>query len=63
VPDLRCCVKHNGKTYCWDFEQRKVVEVVVRDVPLTPEVMGIIGDIVALVTGAADSGVPGGKGV
>jgi hypothetical protein len=63
MPDLRFCVKRNGKMYCWDFEQRKAVEVAVRDVPLTPEVMGIIGDIVALAAGAAAAAVPNEKGV
>jgi hypothetical protein len=66
MPDFKRCVKRGGKTYCWDFERRKLVEVVVRDVPLTPEIMGIIGDIVASIAGAADDpapewGLPGGE--
>jgi hypothetical protein len=63
MPDLGYCVKRNGKTYCWDFEKRKVVEVVGRDVPLTPEIMGIVGDIVALAAGAVSNTVPDEKGV
>jgi hypothetical protein len=58
MSDLRYCVKHNGKTYCWDFEKRKVVEVVLRDVPLTPEVMCVIDEIICLAVGAAANPVP-----
>jgi hypothetical protein len=49
MPDWKYCVERDGKTYCRDTEKRKVVEVevVMRDVPLTPETMGIIGDVVS----------------
>jgi hypothetical protein len=63
MPNLGCCIKRDGKTYCWDFEQRKVVEIVVRDVPLTPEIMDVVGDIVALAAGVLSNTVPNGKGV
>lgn len=49
MSDLRYCVKRDGKTYCWDTERNRLVEVVLRDVPITPEVTDIIGDIVSLV--------------
>jgi hypothetical protein len=51
MPELKYCVKRDGTTYCWDFERRTLIEVdvVIRDVPLTPESMRVIGDIVALI--------------
>jgi hypothetical protein len=54
MPNLRCCVKHNGKTYCWDVERKCLVEVVVRDVQLTPEVTNVIGEIFSLMSGQRD---------
>jgi hypothetical protein len=53
VPDLKHCIQRDGKTYCWDFERRRLAEVVIRDVPLTPEAMGIVGDIVSLIAAGA----------
>jgi hypothetical protein len=58
MPDLGRCIKRDGKLYCWDFEQRKIVEIVLRDVPLTPETMDIIGDIINLAASTADNTVP-----
>jgi hypothetical protein len=49
MPDLRYCVKRKGKVYCWDSEKRAVVEVVVRDVPLTAETMEVVADIMSVV--------------
>jgi hypothetical protein len=54
MPDLRYCVRYKEKTYCWDAERKRLVEVVVRDVPLTPEVTDVIGKIVSLMAGQRD---------
>jgi hypothetical protein len=47
MPDLRYCVKQNGKIYCFDVERRKLVEVIIQDVPVSPEVADIFGGIIA----------------
>jgi hypothetical protein len=49
MPDLRYCVTHKGKTYCWDVERKCPVEVVVRDVPPTQESMAVVGEIISLM--------------
>jgi hypothetical protein len=51
MPDLRYYVRRDGKMYCWDFEKRRLVEVVLRDVPLAPNIMPVIDEIVALAAG------------
>ena len=33
MPELTKCVRHNGKTYCWDRESGTVVEIKITDVP------------------------------
>lgn len=56
MPDWKHCVKCGGKTYCWDFEKQKVVEVevVIREVPLTQETEDIFRAIMASAVTQAD---------
>jgi hypothetical protein len=45
MPDFYTCVKHNGKTYCWDDERGGIVEITMNDVPLgecPPQVIAAI---------------------
>jgi hypothetical protein len=34
MPDLRNCFRHEGKVFCWDAVEEKVVEIKMTDVPL-----------------------------
>ena len=30
--DLKCCVRYNGKVYCWDDANQRVVTVIINDI-------------------------------
>jgi bifunctional pyridoxal-dependent enzyme with beta-cystathionase and maltose regulon repressor activities len=30
--DLKYCVRHNGKVYCWDVANKRIVTVVISDI-------------------------------
>ena len=32
--DLKYCIRHNGKVYCWDDANERIVQVVINDVEL-----------------------------
>jgi len=33
MPDLTRCVRHEGKTYCWDNAAKTIVEIKITDIP------------------------------
>jgi hypothetical protein len=42
MPELIKLVRRDGKTYCWDKEMRKVVEVKITDIPLDQVPMDVL---------------------
>jgi len=32
--DLKYCVRHNGKVYCWDDANERIVTVIIDDIEL-----------------------------
>jgi hypothetical protein len=32
VNDLKCCIRHNGKVYCWDEANGRIVHIIINDI-------------------------------
>jgi hypothetical protein len=52
MPELKYCVKRDGKTYCWDRVSRRIVEIDVKPVPLANCPEDVLADILCAVEDA-----------
>ena len=56
MPNFEKCVKHEGKTYCWNPETKKVSRIAVEDIDFDKCPEKVLADLMSLLDSSGNKG-------